>query len=162
MKTEELIKNVNYIMKKHEQDIVGVGETNIYAMCNDILPALEQLARYQEAEKATNEYLERIAVTEEKMTLFPFKLGDVVYELCCCDDNVWRVFPMTVKSISPFGSIRWVKGKDPTMWNIYAESNDSTYMYKSMYDLNETLFTSFEAATAKLNEILEEEKCKTC
>lgn len=67
MKTDELIRNVRYTMKKHANDRVGFGDTDIYLMCRDILPALEQLARYQEAEKATNEYLERIAVTEQEM-----------------------------------------------------------------------------------------------
>lgn len=80
----------------------------------------------------------------------PFHLGDIVYELCYCDDKVWRVFPMTVKSVRPFGSIRWVKGKDPEIWNIYAEGDDSTYMYKSMYDLGKTLFRTEEHANAAL------------
>lgn len=60
MRTDELIRNVRYTMKKHENDRVGFAQTNIYSMCRDILPALEELARYQEAEKATNEYLQKI------------------------------------------------------------------------------------------------------
>lgn len=83
-------------------------------------------------------------------TVCPFHLGDTVYQLCCCDDNVWRVFLMTVKSVSPFGSIRWVKEKDPEIWNIYAEGNNSTYMYKSMYDLGKTLFRNELDADAAL------------
>ncbi len=77
--------------------------------------------------------------------------NDTVWELTQCDDGVWRIFPMVVKSIAPYGSVRWVKGKEPTVWNIYAEG-DSTYMYKNFYDTGKTLFFTEESAKAALAE----------
>lgn len=80
------------------------------------------------------------------------KLNDTVWELVKCDDETWRIFPMVVKFIAPYGSIRQVKGEEPTIWNIYAES-DYTYMYKSFYDAGKTLFFTEEDAKAALSEI---------
>ena len=57
--------------------------------------------------------------------------GDIVWELCKCDDGEYRIFPMKVKQVVPYGSIRWVQGKEPIVWNLYAES-DCTYMYLSL------------------------------
>lgn len=77
------------------------------------------------------------------------KVNDTVWELVLCDDNVWRIFPMVVKSVSMYGSVRWVKTKEPTVWNIYAESDD-TCMYKSFYDTGTTLFFTEEDARKAL------------
>lgn len=84
-------------------------------------------------------------------TVFPIKKGDIVYELCKCDDEQWRIFPMEVKNVVPFGSVRWVKGKEPSIWHIYAEDGKCTYMYKSVYDLGRTLFLTKEEAEAELS-----------
>lgn len=60
MRTDELIRNVRYTMKKHENDKPGFAQTNIYNMCRDILPALEKLANYERAEEQINEYVQKI------------------------------------------------------------------------------------------------------
>lgn len=60
MNTDELIRNVSYTMKKHENDKPGFAQTNIHDMCRDILPALEKLAQYEEAESQINEYIQKI------------------------------------------------------------------------------------------------------
>lgn len=74
-------------------------------------------------------------------------IGDTVWELTLCGDNNWRIFPMVVKDISVYGTPRRVKGKDVTVWNIYAESKDGyTYMYKNFYDVGKSLFFTKEAA----------------
>jgi|GEM_PF-384144 hypothetical protein len=74
--------------------------------------------------------------------------GDIVWELCKCDDGEYRIFPMKVKQVVPYGSIRWVQGKEPIVWNLYAES-DCTYMYKSFYEIGKTVFlTQAEAEVA--------------
>lgn len=65
MRTDELIRRVEYTKKKHENDRVFTGNTNIFAMCSDILPALQELKRYQDAEEATNNYLQSIDVSSE-------------------------------------------------------------------------------------------------
>ena len=79
------------------------------------------------------------------------KLNDKVWELTKCDDK-WQIFPMVVKDVSTYGSVRWIKGKKPVICNIYAESDD-TYMYKNFYDTGKTLFFSEEEANAALESI---------
>ena len=79
----------------------------------------------------------------------PCKVGDRVWELCRCDDGMYRIFPMTVTKISPYGSVRWIKDKEPTVWNIYATS-DYTYMYKDFYDFGKTVFLTIEEAEKML------------
>lgn len=42
MTREEIIRNLEYTMEKHRNDTVNTFETNISAMCKDILDYLEQ------------------------------------------------------------------------------------------------------------------------
>ena len=101
--------------------------------------ALEKLADY--------EYLEEQGL----LVRIPCKVGDTVCELCLCDDGNYRIFPMIVKTISEYGTLKQVK-KDITIWNIYAES-DYTYMYKSFADFRKTVFSTKEEAEKKLEEM---------
>ena len=81
----------------------------------------------------------------------PCKVRDIVWELCLCDDGNYKIFPMIVKTISEYGTLRQVK-KDITIWNIYAES-DYTYMYKNFADFGKTVFSTKEEAEKKLEEM---------
>jgi lantibiotic modifying enzyme len=56
MKKEELIRNLKYTMKKHENDIVSTFGTNISLMCKDVLNYLEQ----DPCEMTTEEYRQRM------------------------------------------------------------------------------------------------------
>ena len=103
--------------------------------------------------------LTKLAVYEDLeeqglLVRLPCKVGDMVWELCLCDDGNYKIFPMTVKSISEYGTLRQVK-KDITIWNIYAES-DYTYMYKSFADFGKTVFSTKEEAVKKLEEMKKE------
>lgn len=89
---------------------------------------------------------------ENGVIVLPCKVGDRVWELRRCDDGMYRIFPMTVTKILPYGSVRWIKDKEPTVWNIYATS-DYTYMYKDFYDFGETVFLTKEEAEKALEEI---------
>lgn len=84
-------------------------------------------------------------------TRLPCKVGDMVWELCLCDDGNYKIFPMIVKTISEYGTLRQVK-KDITIWNIYAES-DYTYMYKNFADFGKSVFSTKEEAEKKLEEM---------
>ncbi len=77
------------------------------------------------------------------------KVGDTVWELCKCDNGIYRIFPMEVKQVVPYGSVRWIKGKEPTTWNIYTTS-DYTDMYKNFYDFGKTVFLTHEEAKSAL------------
>lgn len=70
-----------------------------------------------------------------------------------CDD-VYRIFPMVVQQVVEHGSIRWVKEKEPTVWNIYATSY-YTDMYKSFYDIGKTVFLTQAEAEKHLRELEE-------
>ena len=101
--------------------------------------ALEKLADYEDLEE------------QGLLVRIPCKVGDTVWELCLCDDGNYRIFPMIVKTISEYGTLKQVK-KDITIWNIYAES-DYTYMYKSFADFRKTVFSTKEEAEKKLEEM---------
>lgn len=48
MDTKTMIREVKSVMEKHKDDLVPTCQTNISAMCRDILPKLELLAEYEE------------------------------------------------------------------------------------------------------------------
>ena len=48
MKTETMIRELNAVAEKHKNDFVPTFQTNITAMCRDIIPKLEQLKEYEE------------------------------------------------------------------------------------------------------------------
>ncbi len=78
--------------------------------------------------------------------------GDIVWELTLCDDGKWRIFPMIVKNVCMYGSVRYDKKGRPAVWNIYAEDEThTTYMYKNFYDAGKTLFFSEEEAQKALS-----------
>ena len=88
-----------------------------------------------------------------RLLRLPVKKGDIVWELCECDDGVFRIFPMEVKVVIPYGELRYTS-RSYSMWNIYAES-DYTKMYKSFYDIGTSVFLTKEEAEAKLKELEE-------
>jgi hypothetical protein len=72
-------------------------------------------------------------------------VGDTIYK---CDDDTHKIFPMVVKDISPYGTLRQCKSGDCS-WNIYSES-DYTYTYKSFYDLGKSVFLTKSEAEQTL------------
>ena len=115
------------------------GESNVWVKNHDYIKASEKLAEYEDLEE------------QALLMRLPCKVGDTVWELCLCDDGNYRIFPMIVKTISEYGTLKQVK-KGITIWNIYAES-DYTYMYKSFADFGKTVFSTKEEAEKKLEEI---------
>lgn len=88
-----------------------------------------------------------------RLLRLPCKKGDIVWELCECDDGVFRIFPMEVKVVAAFGELLRISSRC-CVWNIYAES-DYTKMYKSFYDIGTSVFLTREEAEVKLKEIEE-------
>ena len=88
-----------------------------------------------------------------KLLQLPVKKGDIVWELCECDDGVFRIFPMEVKVVAGFGELLRTSCRC-CVWNIYAES-DYTKMYKSFYDIGTSVFLTEEKARKKLKEMEE-------
>ena len=106
-----------------------------------------------EAVKMFDKLAEYEDLEEQGLLLrLPCNVGDTVWELCKCDDEIYRIFPMTITKIVVHGSVRWIQGKEPSIWNIYAMS-DYTDMYKSFYDIGRSLFLTKEEAEQKLAEL---------
>lgn len=97
----------------------------------------DKLAHYEDLQEAG------------RLLELPCKKGDTVWELCKCSDGEYRIFPMVVCTIVPFGSPRWSKNNGIESWNIYAEG-DYCKMYKSFYDFGRTVFLTREEAEAAL------------
>ena len=51
METREMINQLKYEAQKHNNDRLFTGQTNITALCNDVIPKLEKLAEYETAEE---------------------------------------------------------------------------------------------------------------
>ena len=120
--------------KQHEADYIKDAEEH-----EQIAEWLEELKSYKDLEE------------QGLLRRMPCKVGNTVWELCLCDDGNYRIFPMIVKTISEYGTLKQVE-KDITIWNIYAES-DYTYMYKSFADFGKTVFSTKEEAEKKLEEM---------
>ena len=135
---DEILKLVNKAAVQMELDNCKECSENY----KQIAEYLEELKSYREAEKQC------------LLVRLPCKVGATVWELCLCDDGNYKIFPMIIKTISEYGTLRQVK-KDKTIWNIYAES-DYTYMYKSFADFGKTVFSAKEEAEKKLEELKNE------
>ena len=131
--------------------IIGVGNKTCEEFCKNAVDGCKNCYIQQVFKKlADYEDLEEQGL----LVRLPCKVGDIVWELCLCDDGNYRIFQMIVKSISKYGTLRQVE-KDVTIWHIYAES-DYTYMYKSFADFGKTVFSTKEEAEKKLEEMKNE------
>ena len=137
---ERLTERVNDRLIMMKQDS---GDNVPYYWDEGNFKVAKKLATYEDLEE------------QGLLVRLPCKVGDIVWELCLCDDGNYKIFPMIVKTISEYGALRQVK-KDITIWNIYAES-DYTYMYKSFADFGKTVFSTKEEAEKKLEEMKKNE-----
>lgn len=67
MNTETMIRQLNAVAEKHKNDFVPTFQTNISAMCRDIIPKLEQLAEYEKI--GTVEEIESITFNSNQLRL---------------------------------------------------------------------------------------------
>ena len=136
--TEDSVTGETYIKQcasscPYDGDFCGTDE------CPVLNAVADKLGKYERSEE------------QGLLVRLPCKVGATVWELCLCDDGNYKIFPMIVKTISEYGTLRQVE-KDITIWNIYAES-DYTYMYKSFADFGKTVFSTKEEAEKKLEEM---------
>lgn len=69
MDTKTMINQLKYEAEKHKNDSLFTGQTNITALCSDVIPKLEKLAEYETAED------------EGRLVVLPCKVGDTVYAI---------------------------------------------------------------------------------
>ena len=67
MDAKTIINQLKYEAEKHKNDSLFTGQTNITALCNDVIPKLEKLAEYETAEE------------EGRLVILPCKIGTIVY-----------------------------------------------------------------------------------
>lgn len=148
---EGAIKYIKEVVQKNRKS----KEKNTIIIPNSFISNTDCAEKYEQVAKWLEE-LKSYKEAEEQGLLVRLscKIGDIVWELCLCDDGNYKIFPMIVKTISEYGTLRQVK-KDITIWNIYAES-DYTYMYKSFADFGKTVFSTKKEAEKKLKEMKKE------
>ena len=85
MTKEEIIRNLKYTMEKHKNDTVSTFDTNISAMCKDILDYLEQEPKTEWI--PVSERLPRIADVYRVTRYYPNNVMNPVYlvDACCFD-----------------------------------------------------------------------------
>lgn len=132
----ELLKTVINELVKHEGFDLG-NQLRSKLLTDE---SVDQFENWKEADE------------QGRLIELPCKVGDTVWELCKCDDEIYRIFPMKIKQVIPFGSIRWIKMTEPKIWHIYAESNQ-TYMYKNFNDFGKTVFITQEEADKALKKM---------
>ena len=66
MDTKTIINQLKYEAEKHKNDSLFTGQTNITALCSDLIPKLEKLAEYETAEE------------EGRLVVLPCKVEDTV------------------------------------------------------------------------------------
>lgn len=80
------------------------------------------------------------------------KLGQTVYDVVLCDDNIYRIYEMKIAAIEPFGSLYESKYFPDFLWNIYL-TDDYSYAYRTFDDIGKKTFLTKDEAEAKLKEL---------
>lgn len=82
----------------------------------------------------------------------PCKVGQTVYDIVLCDDDIYRIYEMKIVAIEPFGSLYESKYFPDFIWNIYL-TDDCSYAYRTFDDIGKKTFFSKEEAEKRLNEL---------
>lgn len=108
MDTGKMIRETRAVMKKHKNDFVPTFQTNISAMCRDIIPKLEQLKEYEDLEK------------QRKLLKLPCAVGDIVYRVYNSTKlSIRRVYKCKVIGIKQNYNSFYIK--------LHANINEETY-----------------------------------
>lgn len=102
MDTKTMINQLKYEAEKHKNDSLFTGQTNITALCSDVIHKLEKLAEYETAEE------------EGRLVVLPCKVRDVVYviapnhRLCetkhdCDEYDYENYLPSWCEKYCPYG-----------------------------------------------------------
>lgn len=105
------------------------------------------LWHYEQALAETIELLQ-----SDRLVELPCKIGQIVYDVVLCDDDIYRIYEMKIVAIEPFGSLYESKYFPDFIWNIYL-TDDCSYAYRTFDDVGKKTFFSKEEAEAKLKEL---------
>lgn len=88
----------------------------------------------------------------DRIVVLPCKLGQTVYDIVLCDDDIYRIYEMKIAAIEPFGSLYESKYFPDFLWNIYL-TDDCSYAYRTFNDIGKKTFFTKDEAEAKLKEL---------
>ena len=122
MDTKTMINQLKYEAEKHKNDSLFTGQTNITALCSDVIPKLEKLAEYETAEEEG-----RLVVLPSNQVLE--SQGDIVYYIygyeitecvncgisICADGKAW-IGLAADEDIFPYREPIAEFDTDPTDW----------------------------------------------
>lgn len=118
MDTKTMIRGVKYVAEKHKNDTKFTGQTVITDMCNDIIPKLEKLSAYENAEE------------EGRMVVLPCKVDDTLF---CFSRG--KIYPFKVRSIRIYEERveieLWYAGDEENLkfWHITISDQDIEYKF---------------------------------
>lgn len=135
MDTKTMINQLKYEAEKHKNDSLFTGQTNITALCSDVIPKLEKLAEYETAEE------------EGRLVILPkCNIGDTVYLPI---DFQNRIYTGTVDGFE-YSTRR-------NKWVVKIITDDGEKCYEAFDDFGKTFFLDIEHAAKALKE-MEEKK----
>lgn len=131
MDTDTIIRQLEYEADKHKNDRLFTGQTDIAAMCRDLIPKMKELERYENLEQ-DGRFLE-----------FPCKVGDIVHFIDDIDGVYERSAVVIGIEIDAYG-IHIIIPDDET---------GSVSSYYEPEEFGKTIFLTKEAAEAALKEM---------
>ena len=133
MDTKTMINQLKYEAEKHKNDSLFTGQTNITALCSDVIPKLEKLAEYETAED------------EGRLVVLPCKVGDTVYLIDDIDCVFERESIVTGIEIDEDGVTIMIQDESPISSSGY-----------DIQDFGETIFLNSDVAEKALEEMNQE------
>ena len=134
MDTKTMINQLKYEAEKHKNDSLFTGQTNITALCSDVIPKLEKLAEYETAED------------EGRLVVLPCKVGDTVYLIDDIDCVFERESIVTEIEIDKDGATIMIQDEIPICSSGY-----------NLSDFGEIVFLTREEAEKALKEMKKNE-----
>lgn len=132
MDTKTMINQLKYEAEKHKNDSLFTGQTNITALCSDVIPKLDKLAAYETAEE------------EGRLKVFPCKVGDILFVIT--PDSPIGI--ETTKCIRLSIDKRGIKIQAPA---VHDDWGNAKWNFKPI-DFGKKVFLDFEEAKKALRE----------
>ena len=140
MDTDTIIRQLEYEADKHKNDRLFTGQTDITAMCRDLIPKMKELKRYEDLTQ------------DGRLLELPCKVGDYVW-----DNDFGRPCAYEVTGFS-FGNLNEdYCDEDVTVFDqlliYYSNSSGSITGRFAISEIGKTVFLTKEAAEAALKEM---------
>lgn len=133
MDTKTMINQLKYEAEKHKNDSLFTGQTNITALCSDVIPKLEKLAEYETAEE------------EGRLVILPkCKIGDRVYLPIDFENKIYS---------GKVHGYMYFEPRKECVVKIRLDGTEIQYCHEKFEDFRNTFFLDYEEAEDKLKEM---------